>query len=210
VSSESSSPRSIGRFEGGNIGIPTERFSYSTNTEVEQPASLNKRDGTENKGTMASDEDYAAFLDKANADPNEGVRKTQSSGKVELKAVDQGVVIPASLKKVTKDAFYISDADEPFEPVGLKLKGKTLPDEASFAKLVGHPNLKDADVSIMDIGEWDSQGQYKDVVDATREATKGSDVRVYRISRGGSRIEYWVVGITDGKLLGLKALAIES
>jgi hypothetical protein len=62
----------------------------------------------------------------------------------------------------------------------------------------------------MDIAEWDSTGQYKDVVDATREATKGSDVRIYRISRGGSRIEYWVVGVEGGKLLGVKALAIES
>jgi len=94
--------------------------------------------------------------------------------------------------------------------VGLKFAGKSLPDEASFAKLVGHPSPKDADVSILDIGEWDSQGQYKDVVDATREATKGGDVRVYQISRGSSRIEYWVVGVTDGKLLGVKALAIES
>jgi hypothetical protein len=80
----------------------------------------------------------------------------------------------------------------------------------AFAKLVGHPSSKDAGVEILDIGEWDTQGQYKEVVDATREATKGSDVRVYRIRRGGSRIEYWVVGVADGKLLGVKALAIES
>ena len=62
----------------------------------------------------------------------------------------------------------------------------------------------------MDIGEWDPQGQYKDVVEATREATKGSDVRVYRIRRGGVRVEYWVVGVESGKLVGVKALAIES
>lgn len=65
-------------------------------------------------------------------------------------------------------------------------------------------------MSILDIGEWDSQGQYKDVVHATRKSTEGSDVRVYRISRGGSRVEYWLVGVADGKLLGVKALAIES
>ena len=106
-----------------------ERFSYSTNSEGAQSTSLQKSDGTENRHTMASDEDYAAFLDKANADPNEGVSKTQSSGRIELKAVESGIKIPASLKKVTKDAFYISDADEPFEPVGLKFEGKTLPDE---------------------------------------------------------------------------------
>jgi hypothetical protein len=62
----------------------------------------------------------------------------------------------------------------------------------------------------MDIGEWDTRGQYKDVVDATREASKGSDVRVYRISKGGPRIEYWVVGLQGEKLVGVKALAIES
>jgi len=62
----------------------------------------------------------------------------------------------------------------------------------------------------MDIGEWDTQGQYKDIVDATREATKGSDIRVYRIVRDGSRVEYWVVGLEGGRLVGVKALAIES
>ncbi len=47
-------------------------------------------------------------------------------------------------------------------------------------------------------------------MEATREATKGSDVRVYRISREGSRVEYWVVGLEGGKLIGAKALAVES
>jgi hypothetical protein len=62
----------------------------------------------------------------------------------------------------------------------------------------------------MDIGEWDTQGQYKEIVDATRDATKGGDVRVYRISKEGSRAEYWVVGVESGKLIGAKALAVES
>lgn len=62
----------------------------------------------------------------------------------------------------------------------------------------------------MDIGEWDTQGQYEDVVNATREASKGSDVRVYRIVKDGSRVEYWVVGVESGHLVGVKALAIES
>jgi len=159
---------------------------------------------------MASDEDYASFLDKANEDPSAGIAKTSSSGKVELKAVDEGAGVPAVLKKVTKDAFYVSDADEPFVPVCLKHSGKTLPDEVTFAKLVNYPSPNEANVTIMDIAEWDTQGQYKDVVDATREASKGSDVRVYKIVKGGSRIEYWVVGLEGGKLVGVKALAIES
>ena len=62
----------------------------------------------------------------------------------------------------------------------------------------------------MDIGEWDSQGQYKELVDVVRKETKGSDVRVYRIARDGTRVEYFVVGVEGGKLVGVKALAIES
>jgi hypothetical protein len=85
---------------------------------------------------MASDEDYMAFLNKANKDPNEGTAKTQSKGKMELKAVDQGVRVPAGLKKATSDAFYISDADEPFVPVCLKFDGKKLPDEGQLLLLV--------------------------------------------------------------------------
>jgi len=165
------------------------------------------------KGEMASDEDYMAFLDKANRDPNEGTAKEESNGrgtKIELKATDKGASVPQVLKKATEEAFYVSDADEPFVPVCLKHSGKGLPDEVAFAKLVSHPSPDEAEVEIMDVAEWDTQGQYKELVDAVREASKGSDVRVYRIGKGGSRVEYWVVGIEGGKLVGVKALAIES
>lgn len=189
-----------------------ERFSYSTNTNTNPTTAgaESTRTQIEKKDKMASDEDYASFLDKVNEDPNKGTAKTQSSGKIQLKAVDEGVTVPAGLKKATKDAFYVSDADEPFEPVVLKHSGKSLPNEITFAKLVNHPSPKDAGVSIMDIGEWDSQGQYKDIVDAVRKETKGSDIRVYRIERDGARVEYFVVGLESGKLVGVKALAIES
>ncbi|KAF4631931.1 hypothetical protein G7Y89_g6197 [Cudoniella acicularis] len=191
--------------------IPLAAGTAASNTANQTTNSTTTREvQKEGADKMASDEDYAAFLEKANQDPNEGVAKNQSKGKVELKAVDSGVEIPAVLKKATEDAFYISDADEPFVPVCLKHSGKSLPDEAAFAKLVNHPNLDDTDVTIMDVGEWDTQGQYKDVVEATREASKGGEVRVYSISRGGPRVEYWVVGLEGGKLVGVKALAIES
>ncbi|KAE8445472.1 hypothetical protein EG329_013362 [Mollisiaceae sp. DMI_Dod_QoI] len=187
------------------VGAPVPVLTASANHTVAVPnGEAGKRD------KMASDEDYAAFLDKVNQDPNEGVAKGQSNGKIELKATDKGASVPEVLKKATQDAFYVSDADEPFVPVCLKHSGKTLPDEVTFAKLVGYPNPDEADVEIMDIAEWDQQGQYKELVDATREASKGSDVRVYRISKGGSRVEYWVVGLEGGKLVGVKALAIES
>jgi len=114
----------------------TERFFYSNSTSTSTPAAtstsntpiVNKEGGEGDKeDDMASDEDYASFLDKANEDPSAGTAKSQDKGKVELKAVDTDV--PAPLTKATKDAFYVSDADEPFEPVALKFSGKTLPTE---------------------------------------------------------------------------------
>jgi hypothetical protein len=214
---------------GLRAGITKAERRHSTKADTQLSTPPTK--GAESKDKMASDEDYAAFLDKANADPNEGVAKTRTSNKVALKAVDHGVEIPAALTKATEDTFYVSDADEPFEPVCLKLGGKgkgIMPDEGlcsasseqscgltkniavAFAKLVHHPSPEDADVTILDIGEWDPSGQYKDIVDATRAASKGSDVRVYRISAGGSRVEYYLVGIDGEKLVGVKALAVES
>lgn len=66
----------------------------------------------------------------------------------------------------------------------------------------------------MDPVDWDTQGQYKSIIDAVTKAGKGNDVRVYKISKGGVRVEYWVV-TTEGKgknakLVGVKALAVES
>lgn len=80
---------------------------------------------------MASDSDYMDFLNKANEDPNQGsVSAQQSKGKKELKAADHGAEIPQPLVAATQDAFYVSDADEPFVPVSLAWqKGEGLPDE---------------------------------------------------------------------------------
>ncbi|KAI1083728.1 hypothetical protein F5B20DRAFT_576656 [Whalleya microplaca] len=165
---------------------------------------------------MASDEDYMAFLDKANKDPNEGYAKPQASGKQEFKATDEGAQIPAAIQQATKDAFYISDADEPFVPVYLAWDegGNGLPDEEQFASLIQHPDPSNADIDIQDPADWDPQGQYESIVDAVRKAGKGNDVRVYRVSKGGVKVEYWVV-TTEGKganakLVGAKALAVES
>ncbi|KAI0385387.1 hypothetical protein F5Y04DRAFT_245703 [Hypomontagnella monticulosa] len=165
---------------------------------------------------MASDEDYMAFLDKANKDPSEGYAKPQSSGNKEFKATDAGAQIPAAIQEATKDSFYVSDADEPFVPVYLAWdeSGKGLPDEEEFASLIQHPDPSSAQIEIQDPADWDSQGQYSSIVDAVRKAGKGNDVRVYRVAKGGVKVEYWVV-TTEGKganakLVGAKALAVES
>lgn len=81
---------------------------------------------------MASDEDYMAFLNKANQDT--GGATTQSSGKVALKAKDEGSEVPKEITKVCRDAVYTSDADEPFEEVSLKWDGKNrLPTECKIS-----------------------------------------------------------------------------
>jgi hypothetical protein len=86
---------------------------------------------------MASDEDYANFLDKANEDPSKGVAKTQQSqAKSGFKATDANVQVPEPLAKVVeREVFYTSDSDEPFQAVALEWDeaGKGLPDEGARA-----------------------------------------------------------------------------
>lgn len=172
---------------------------------------------------MASDEEYMNFLEKVNKAPSEGVVKPQGLAadktKAQLKTRDHDVAVPEQLDAVTENSFYSSDADEPFVPVALKLKwndenGNGLPDEEEIARLIQHPDPENAKIEIMDPTDWDTQGQYQGIIDAVRKAGKGNDVRVYRIPRGGVNVEYWVVTTevkeTDARLVGVKALAVES
>lgn len=62
----------------------------------------------------------------------------------------------------------------------------------------------------MDVQEWDPRGHYKKLVEQVRDVVKEGDVRVYRVGLGGTRVEYWVVGVIEERLVGAKALAIES
>lgn len=91
---------------------------------------------------MASDDDYMNFLNKANEDPTAGSGAAQTTsedaGKKALKATDSGAEIPQPLVTATKDAFYVSDADEPFVPVSLAWgKGEGLPNEGEWSRC--HP-----------------------------------------------------------------------
>lgn len=95
---------------------------------------------------MASDEDYMAFLNKANQDAEEGqaaaASSAQSAGQRTFKTTDEGSALPKSIADVLKDAFYVSEADEPFKGVSLKWKGEGgLPDEGEcrlfFSSLMG-------------------------------------------------------------------------
>ena len=77
--------------------------------------------------TMASDNAYSAFLDKANQDTGVSTTSNKSSS-LQFKTVDTEV--PSVLESV--DQYYISDADEPFEVVSLKWSGGNMPSEREF------------------------------------------------------------------------------
>lgn len=73
-----------------------------------------------------------SFLNKANEDVSggSGGAATSSAGHSKFKAQDTGAEIPQAIRSATKDSFYVSDADEPFEGVSLKWNGEGgLPDE---------------------------------------------------------------------------------
>ncbi|CAI4217332.1 unnamed protein product [Parascedosporium putredinis] len=92
--------------------------------------------------------------------------------------------------------------------------GNGLPDEEEFAKLVEHWDPANADVAIQDPSDWNRNGEYGDIVGAVTEAIKGADVRVYRVSKDATRVEYFVVGCEgsgkSARLVGVRALSVES
>ncbi|KAH0556666.1 hypothetical protein GP486_005529 [Trichoglossum hirsutum] len=151
---------------------------------------------------MSSDEAYAAFLDKANETPLAGGNSSIQS--VETKAIDTSV--PASLQSI--DKYYVSEADEPFTPVGLKWNGKGFPSKDEFRDLIKHK----AEVSIMNTDEWDPRGDYAYIVGAVQEAAGTREVKVYRVRHGHTRAEYYIVSLDPegSRIVGLKAKAVES
>lgn len=175
---------------------------------------------------MASDEAYSSFLDQANQDTG-AAKATSQPASTSTKTTDTDV--PVSLLQV--EQFYVSDADEPFEPVSLKWSGSNMPSEStSSSSTLTHPRTqveKHADASTLDefcdlighrsevttltVEEFDPKGQYRDVLQAVEEAGDGK-VRVYRIDHGRTRAEYYVVGFDrkGQKVVGMKAKAVES
>lgn len=76
--------------------------------------------------------------------------------------------------------------------------------------MIAHWNPDNADITIMDPLDWDRKGNYGKLLDAVREASKGNDVRVYRVPKDGTRVEYWLVSRAEERIVGVKAMAVES
>ncbi|KAK3079645.1 hypothetical protein LTS18_004323 [Coniosporium uncinatum] len=176
-----------------------------------------------------SDEDYEAFLDKANHDTSgngSGSASTTSAPKKKAGTKSVDTEVPEPLEAV--EAYYTSDADEPFEPVSLQWKGDGLPSEVhqplaeevwrgggpgegetenELADLVNHRGA----VSSMTREEFDPRGQYEKVIDAVKSVGTG-ELGFYAVDLDKTRSEYYVVILDKGKerLVGLKAVVVQS
>jgi hypothetical protein len=81
---------------------------------------------------MADDAAYLSFLEKANEPLPKTAASAADPAKVALKTVD-GAELPRVLRElVERDVVFVSEGDEAFEGVSLKLEGKGMPDEGSL------------------------------------------------------------------------------
>ncbi|KAF7168933.1 hypothetical protein CNMCM5623_001827 [Aspergillus felis] len=176
---------------------------------------------------MSSDDAYMSFLDKANADLNNArAQQTQQSSGVRTETVDVGVQIPAPLRSV--DAYYVSETDEPFEPVTLRWEGAnkgTWPGPAEFSRLISPDADLSSSIETLTPSTFDPKNQYSAALRAVRAAVAQAfgggepgidesdvEVKVYRVEVGKSRVQYYILGLDaeGGTIVGLRAKAIES
>lgn len=114
------------------VALIQPRFHYLAASQLHrlyQVQSYSRRDSWF-KNTMSSDDAYGAFLDQANQDTGARKASTTHSSPAESKTVNTEV--PALLQKVERFGTYTSEADEPFEPVGLRWDGDVLPTEGTL------------------------------------------------------------------------------
>ncbi|KAL4779225.1 hypothetical protein BJX76DRAFT_97449 [Aspergillus varians] len=173
---------------------------------------------------MSSDDAYMSFLNKANADLDSGRSQptTQQSASIaRTETVDANVKVPTPLTSV--DAYYISDTDEPFQPVALKWEraGDGIwPDPSHFSRLIALDTDLSPSIETLSVSAFDPKNQYSSVVRLVRAAAVQSsngdeaavEVKVYRVEVGTSRVEYYVTAldVAEGLIVGLRAKAIES
>ena len=156
---------------------------------------------------MASDEDYQAFLDKAGAD-REPQQSTQSKTPANTQSKVNTQSLPAALQNVQQHT-YVSDADEAFEPVSLtREKGHS---GSLEVKEVAHlAGAKETAVEKISMDDFDPRGQYKEVIKAVEQASKG-EVTAWKVGQSSTRVEYWLLGLSgDGHVVGARAKAVES
>lgn len=88
----------------------------------------------------------------------------------------------------------------------------TLTGAESFAALIDHPTPLSANITTMDVENWNKTGEYAKVVDAVKQAAGGEGPKVYVVPRTEVKAEYWVVAVDkkEKRLVGVKAMGVES
>ncbi|EAW14047.1 uncharacterized protein ACLA_070800 [Aspergillus clavatus NRRL 1] len=175
---------------------------------------------------MSSDDAYMSFLNKANSDLNNARAEQAQSSAVRTETVDVGVQVLAPLRSV--DAYYVSETDEPFEPVTLKWEGANKgiwPSPSQLSKLISPDTDLSSFIETLTPSTFDPKNQYSSALRAVRAAVtqaSGSgepaisesdvEVKVYRVKVGSSRVQYYILSLDaeGGTLVGLRAKAIES
>lgn len=108
--------------------------------------STNSNSNDNNNNNNNSDDTYLSFLEKANADLEAGrsLQQQQQPQQQETKTLDvKDVDIPAPL--TTVNTYYVSETDEPFEPVVLRwegARGGSWPDFGIITLLPTHFTVK--------------------------------------------------------------------
>ncbi|KAK6360357.1 hypothetical protein TWF730_006501 [Orbilia blumenaviensis] len=176
-------------------------FPVRHDTNLAFQPTLIARHFSNSRSIKMSDQDYAAFLNKANRDYSDPSAKAAQEKEACISATAHQAL------RALGERWYTSDSDEPFVDVTFGWDGDALPDEAEFGELVG------LEVSEkMPYSEWDVTDSYEDVTSAVKEAASGSVPEVYRVEESGTKKWYYVIALDKAKkqLVGLKALAIES
>ncbi|KAJ6177791.1 hypothetical protein N7519_008252 [Penicillium mononematosum] len=199
----------------------TRLFPATSTPQPQTSSSLPKSPFSTSARTMSSDDAYMSFLDKANADVS-GSAPQQGAGTVKTETVHSSLSVPKPLQSV--DAYYISDTDEPFEPVALKWDGAAKgawPSADQLSSLISPDTDLSQSISILSPSSFDPKNQYSAALDAVRAAAVEKDsgvdqsaveLKVYRVEQTSTKIEYWVLALDapENCLVGLRAKAVES
>ncbi|KAJ5215475.1 uncharacterized protein N7498_001882 [Penicillium cinerascens] len=203
--------------------VSAKKTTHFPATPSYQPATpAQSRTSFSTTSLTMSDDAYSSFLDKANSDLNAG-RSQQGSGTARTETVDTNVKVPAPLQSV--DAYYISDTDEPFEPVAFKWEGAskgTWPSADQLSSLISPSADLSGAIETLSASSFDPKDQYTSVLHAVRAAAavegdssadkSAVDIKVYRVELSSTKIEYWILALepSEGRLVGLRAKAVES
>jgi len=144
---------------------------------------------------MSGDASYS-FLDKANQDTgvsplNFDPQSAQAPNPKSYSSTN----VPSVLKNF--EATYTSDTDSPFEPVSFDYDETSVPSAQEFEKLVAKASKDNgpARAEELSVEEFDPRGEYGDVLKRVERVAEGGQVKAYRVGKGKTWAEYFVVGL---------------